>query len=295
MCWSHFHIFLIHFAFYCFFSLYVLIPLCKQLGISVVKLAPPSIQVVQQSSLDLAKDVLVKTRKIGCTEKEGREKEFVSLDENDRCQKLENRQKDHTAEDGCDKKREVAEEKHSAEVQTRERGREGSGLESSLKEVVRFSYPSETLEELVRCPTPNPLPNPREMGSMSATPKKRPRTSNFIDAVSKERRQYRGSKIGEERDSEELRIEQVHTCLICKGKDSSGRMDREANNLSFRDPKKMFMHYGKHLYDEGRLFKHIPPVDGSAEGFDEYGRVYRYKCGFKGCWKATKKDCGYKE
>ena len=21
----------------------------------------------------------------------------------------------------------------------------------------------------------------------------------------------------------------------------------------------------------------------------------RYKCGFKGCWKATKKDCGYKE
>ena len=87
----------------------------------------------------------------------------------------------------------------------------------------------------------------------------------------------------------------MHTCLICKGKDSSGRMDREANNLSFRDPKKMFMHYGKHLYDEGRLFKHIPPVGGSAEGFDEYGRVYRYKCGFKGCWKATKKDCGYKE
>ena len=37
----------------------------------------------------------------------------------------------------------------------------------------------------------------------------------------------------------------------------------------------MFMHYGKHLYDEGKVFKHIPPVDGSAEGFDEYGRIYR--------------------
>ena len=43
----------------------------------------------------------------------------------------------------------------------------------------------------------------------------------------------------------------------------------------FRDPKKMFMHYGKHLYDEGKVFKHIPPVDGSGEGFDEFGRIYR--------------------
>ena len=194
-----------------FFSFYVLIPFCKQLGISVVKLAPPSIQVVQQSSLDLANDVLVKTRR---TEKEGKEEESVSLDERDRCQKLENKQKDSTAEDGCDKKREVVEEKQFAEVRSRERGGEGSGMKSSLEEVVRLSYPSETLEELVRCPTPNPLPNPRVMGSMSATPKKRPRTSNYIDAVSKEKRQYRGSKIAEERDSEELRIEQVH--IVCR-------------------------------------------------------------------------------
>ena len=210
MCWSHFHIFFIHFTFYCFFlSSYVLNHLCKQLGISVVKLAPPSIQVVQQSSLDLANDVLVKTRR---TEKEGEEKASVSLDESDRCQKLENKQKDSTvtAEDGCDKKREVVEEKKSTEVRSRELGGEGSRMKSSLEEVVRLSYPSESLEELVRCPTPNPLPNPRVMGGMSATPKKRPRTSNFIDAVSKEKRQYRGSKIAEERDSEELRIEQVH-------------------------------------------------------------------------------------
>ena len=183
----------------------------------MVKLAPPSIQVVQhqQSSLDLAKDVLVKTRKIGCTEKEGREKESaVSLDEKDGCQELENKENDSTAEDGCDKKREVVEEKQPTEVRSRERGGEGSEMKSSLEEVVRLSYPSETLEELVRCPTPNPLPNPRVMGGMSATPKKRPRTSNFIDAVSKEKRQYRGSKIAEERDSEELRIEQVN--VVCR-------------------------------------------------------------------------------
>ena len=49
-----------------------------------------------------------------------------------------------------------------------------------------------------------------------------------------------------------------------------------SSQVFLRDPKKMFMHYGKHLYDEGRVFKHIPPVDGSAEGFDEYGRVYRW-------------------
>ena len=46
--------------------------------------------------------------------------------------------------------------------------------------------------------------------------------------------------------------------------------------LGFRDPKKMFMHYGKHLYDEGKVFAHIPPVDGSADGFDEFGRIYRW-------------------
>ena len=38
----------------------------------------------------------------------------------------------------------------------------------------------------------------------------------------------------------------------------------------------MFMHYGKHLYDEGKVFAHIPPVDGSADGFDEFGRIYRW-------------------
>ena len=37
------------------------------------------------------------------------------------------------------------------------------------------------------------------------------------------------------------------------------------------------------------MFKHIPPVDGSAEGFDEYGRVYRYKCGFRVVGKQQRK------
>ena len=38
--------------------------------------------------------------------------------------------------------------------------------------------------------------------------------------------------IGTQPDSEF--VSKVHVCVICKGKDSTGRIDREANNLSFR-------------------------------------------------------------
>ena len=42
--------------------------------------------------------------------------------------------------------------------------------------------------------------------------------------------------------------------------------------------KKLVGHYGKHVYDEGRVFKHVPlgpdNVD-RGQGVDEYGRTYR--------------------
>ena len=48
--------------------------------------------------------------------------------------------------------------------------------------------------------------------------------------------------------------------------------------LSPKELKKLVGHYGKHVYDEGRVFKHVPlgpdNVD-RGQGVDEYGRTYR--------------------
>jgi len=75
-------------------------------------------------------------------------------------------------------------------------------------------------------------------------------------------------------------------------------VDKEGSNLSFRELKKLVGHYGRHLYDEGRLFAHVPLGEGNADrgqGVDEFGKTFRYKCGFPSCWKAAKGECGYKE
>jgi len=95
-------------------------------------------------------------------------------------------------------------------------------------------------------------------------------------------------------------VEKVHVCKICHGKDQNGKVDKEGLNLSFspKELKKLVGHYGKHVYDEGRVFKHVPlgpdNVD-RGQGVDEYGRTYRYKCNYKTCWKSLKGECGYKE
>jgi len=95
-------------------------------------------------------------------------------------------------------------------------------------------------------------------------------------------------------------VEKVHICKICHGKDQNGKADKEGLNLSFspKELKKLVGHYGKHVYDEGRVFKHVPVgpdnVD-NGQGVDEYGRTYRYKCNYKTCWKSLKGECGYKE
>jgi len=93
-------------------------------------------------------------------------------------------------------------------------------------------------------------------------------------------------------------VEQVHVCKICHGKDKDGKVDKEGMNLNFRDLKKLVGHYGKHLYDEGKVFKYVPLGPDNQDrgnGVDEFGMTYRYKCGFKSCWKSVKGECGYKE
>jgi len=95
-------------------------------------------------------------------------------------------------------------------------------------------------------------------------------------------------------------VEKVHVCKICHGKDQNGKVDKEGLNLSFspKELKKLVGHYGKHVYDEGRVFKHVPVGPDNVDrgqGVDEYGRTYRYKCNYKTCWKSLKGECGYKE
>jgi len=93
-------------------------------------------------------------------------------------------------------------------------------------------------------------------------------------------------------------VEEVHICKLCHGRDKDGKVDKEALTLSFKEMKKLVGHYGKHLYDEGKMFKYIPLGPDNidrGQGFDEFGKTYRYKCGFKSCWKAAKGECGYKE
>lgn len=94
-------------------------------------------------------------------------------------------------------------------------------------------------------------------------------------------------------------IEEIHTCLLCNGKTPDGRVDKEASNLSFREIKRLREHYSKHLYNEGKLFKHVlgeaANVDADGKIIDEFGSKFKYNCNVKNCWKSKKPACGFKE
>jgi len=94
-------------------------------------------------------------------------------------------------------------------------------------------------------------------------------------------------------------VEEIHTCLVCNGKTPDGRVDKEASNLSFREIKRLREHYSRHLYSEGKIFKHAPAepenVDADGKVIDEFGSKYKYNCEVKNCWKSKKPACGYKE
>jgi len=94
-------------------------------------------------------------------------------------------------------------------------------------------------------------------------------------------------------------VEEIHTCLVCNGKTPDGRVDKEASNLSFREIKRLREHYSRHLYSEGKIFKHAladpENVDADGKVIDEFGSKYKYNCEVKKCWKSKKPACGYKE
>lgn len=107
-------------------------------------------------------------------------------------------------------------------------------------------------------------------------------------------------KLKIENGSQKYKVEQIHNCVICNGKEDDGKLDKDALNLSFRQLKKLKEHYAKCMYGYGQICKYVDPEAGNkdenGELKDEYGASYRYKCSVKGCWKAKKKvDVGYKE
>ena len=77
-------------------------------------------------------------------------------------------------------------------------------------------------------------------------------------------------------------VEIAHCCVICKGKDKDGKVDKDASNLSLSDPKRLKEHYCRHFYTEGKLFELLPLEDGNkredGSPLDEFGRQYKYKC-----------------
>jgi len=92
-------------------------------------------------------------------------------------------------------------------------------------------------------------------------------------------------------------VETIHTCYICRGM-KDGKRDPDAE-ISFSAIKKLKEHYGKHFYSEGLIFEYFEVgesnknPDGSIK--DQFGKVKKYKCEEKGCWKVKKPPCGYKE
>ena len=98
-------------------------------------------------------------------------------------------------------------------------------------------------------------------------------------------------------------VEEIHTCLICNGKTPEGKIDKQASELSFADPKikKLKEHYSKHFYKEGRIVRAFPPeknnIDADGNIIDEFGKQFIYKCEEENCWKSKikKQGFGYKE
>jgi len=91
----------------------------------------------------------------------------------------------------------------------------------------------------------------------------------------------------------------IHCCVICKGKNPDGKIDKDASNLSFNQMRRLKEHYAKCLYGQGKVAKFVNPEEFNLDKetgkiIDEFGRQYKYQCSVAGCWK-QKRQCGYKE
>jgi len=88
-------------------------------------------------------------------------------------------------------------------------------------------------------------------------------------------------------------LEEMHTCMICKGEDKDGR------NLSFEGTRLFSLryHYAACFYEAGYYRKMYPPgdknTDSNGQPKDELGKEMKYQCEERGC--TVKRKMGYKE
>jgi len=110
---------------------------------------------------------------------------------------------------------------------------------------------------------------------------------------------FQAIKAARERDGLELEdmpnvvVEEMHTCLICRGEDKEGK------NLSF-DGSKIYQtryHYAACYYEEGAYKAKYPPgpqnTKEDGEPKDILGKEIKYSCQERGC--TVKRKMGYKE
>jgi len=93
-----------------------------------------------------------------------------------------------------------------------------------------------------------------------------------------------------------VQVEEVHACLLCKGKDN-----KEAQNLSLdgERAKVTRYHYAQCYYGEGVYWSLYSPgknnTDSKGRPVDEVGASIKYACIEKGCDATKKRKMGYKE
>jgi len=93
-----------------------------------------------------------------------------------------------------------------------------------------------------------------------------------------------------------VQVEEVHACLLCKGKDN-----KEAQNLSLdgERAKVTRYHYAQCYYGEGVYWALYSPgknnTDSKGRPVDEVGATIKYACVEKGCDATKKRKMGYKE
>jgi len=90
-----------------------------------------------------------------------------------------------------------------------------------------------------------------------------------------------------------VNVEEVHTCILCKG------FERDGNNLIFSGDSAFSAryHYASCFYNEGVYFEKYPPgpENSTSDGkpIDALGRDVKYSCKEKRC--TVKRKMGYKE
>ena len=126
-----------------------------------------------------------------------------------------------------------------------------------------------------------------------------PALREVIELLAGERRE-KGEELGE---LPGLLREEMHTCLLCGGKDKDGSKD--GLNMSLKKEKMVAAryHYASCFYDTGAYLALYSPgeqnMDGNGQAKDVMGRDVKYSCDFEQCGQGragtVRRKMGYKE